>query len=84
MPTDVSLPGSVPATRSVTGEDVRKALENGVNPFTGRPHSERYRTLLKSRMELPLYAQMDEFYEMFNKNQVIIVAGETGCGKTTQ
>ncbi|KAJ7102904.1 P-loop containing nucleoside triphosphate hydrolase protein, partial [Mycena epipterygia] len=40
--------------------------------------------LLKGRKSLPMYAQMDEFYEMFSKNQVVIVTGETGSGKTTQ
>ncbi len=34
--------------------------------------------------ELPVSARADEIAELLNKHQVIVVAGETGSGKTTQ
>ncbi|KIK95522.1 hypothetical protein PAXRUDRAFT_376208 [Paxillus rubicundulus Ve08.2h10] len=70
--------------RKVTGRQVRKALEHNINPFTKVPHTPRYHEMLEARRKLPVYDQMDEFYKIFNKNQIIIIAGETGAGKTTQ
>ncbi len=31
-----------------------------------------------------MYAQMDDFYHLFNQNQIMVMIGETGSGKTTQ
>lgn len=36
------------------------------------------------RKSLPVYKQRDEFLKLVRQHQVIIVAGETGSGKTTQ
>ncbi|KAF5378950.1 hypothetical protein D9757_008730 [Collybiopsis confluens] len=70
--------------RKVKGEQVRKAMEHELNPFTKQPHSAQYRKILESRKELPVYSQMDEFFEIFSRHQIIVVVGETGAGKTTQ
>ncbi|KAJ6607255.1 P-loop containing nucleoside triphosphate hydrolase protein [Mycena sp. CBHHK59/15] len=79
------LDGFVPQrAANLKGDEVRKALHDGVNTFTGQPYSDQYRTLLNARKKLPMYAQMDEFYQMFSNHQIIILVGETGSGKTTQ
>ncbi|KAJ7796641.1 P-loop containing nucleoside triphosphate hydrolase protein [Mycena olivaceomarginata] len=65
--------------RKVNGDQ-----EHEVNPFTKQPHSAQYKKILDARKKLPVYAQMDDFYKMFTNNQIIIVVGETGSGKTTQ
>ncbi|KIY43193.1 hypothetical protein FISHEDRAFT_31469, partial [Fistulina hepatica ATCC 64428] len=70
--------------RHVTGEQARKALDHDINPFTKRPHTAQYKKILATRRNLPVYNQMDSFFEMFNKNQIMIMVGETGSGKTTQ
>ncbi|KAJ7452520.1 P-loop containing nucleoside triphosphate hydrolase protein [Mycena galericulata] len=70
--------------RKVKGEQVRKALENDTNPFTKQPHSAQYKKILEARKKLPVYTQMDDFYKMFTDNQIIVMVGETGSGKTTQ
>jgi pre-mRNA-splicing factor ATP-dependent RNA helicase DHX15/PRP43 len=33
---------------------------------------------------MQVWEQRDEFFEMLNKNQTIVLVGETGSGKTTQ
>ncbi|EAU81615.1 pre-mRNA-splicing factor ATP-dependent RNA helicase PRP43 [Coprinopsis cinerea okayama7 len=71
-------------SRKVTGDRVRLALESDVNSFTKRPHTPQYKKILEARKKLPVYAQMDEFLTMFNENQIIVMVGETGSGKTTQ
>ncbi|KAH0835658.1 P-loop containing nucleoside triphosphate hydrolase protein [Lanmaoa asiatica] len=70
--------------RKVTANQVRRALEHDVNPFTRVPHTPQYKKILEARKKLPVYAQMDGFYKMFNANQIIVTVGETGTGKTTQ
>lgn len=70
--------------RKVTGNQVRKALEHEVNPFTKAYRTPQYRKILEARKKLPVYSQMDQFFKMFSENQIIVMVGETGSGKTTQ
>lgn len=44
----------------------------------------RYLKMVKFRKKLPSYAKREELVELINNNQVVLVSGETGCGKTTQ
>lgn len=55
-----------------------------MNPFTKKPHTPQYKKILEARKKLPVYTQMDEFMKIFSENQVIVMVGETGSGKTTQ
>ncbi|KAJ1970642.1 DEAH-box ATP-dependent RNA helicase prp43 [Dimargaris xerosporica] len=60
-------------------------LENGnVNPFTGKPFSDQYRALLKSRRQLPVAKHRNELLQLVYHNQFVVLVGETGSGKTTQ
>ncbi|RUP43195.1 P-loop containing nucleoside triphosphate hydrolase protein, partial [Jimgerdemannia flammicorona] len=62
-----------------------ESIENGnVNPFNGRPFSDNYRKILAGRRKLPVYAQRTEFLELVHNNQILVLVGETGSGKTTQ
>lgn len=56
----------------------------GVNPYTGQPYSSRYYEILRKREKLPVYEFHDELLDKVQKNQVVIIEGETGSGKTTQ
>ena len=62
----------------------KKAEDGQVNPFTGEALSQRYFSILKTRRDLPVHAQRDEFLQMYQKSQILIFVGETGSGKTTQ
>ncbi len=44
----------------------------------------RHPALKRSRMDLPICAQEQEIVECITQNDVIIICGETGSGKTTQ
>ncbi|KAJ3331003.1 hypothetical protein HDU76_004307 [Blyttiomyces sp. JEL0837] len=60
-------------------------LENAdINLYTGRPFSKKYREILTKRRSLPVHKQRDEFLELVQNNQILILVGETGSGKTTQ
>ncbi|KAJ1380761.1 P-loop containing nucleoside triphosphate hydrolase [Sesbania bispinosa] len=42
------------------------------------------RTMLEFRSSLPAYKEKEAILSLISRNQVVIISGETGCGKTTQ
>ncbi|XP_074310769.1 DExH-box ATP-dependent RNA helicase DExH3 [Silene latifolia] len=42
------------------------------------------RKMLEFRKSLPSYSEKERLLQAIAKNQVIVISGETGCGKTTQ
>lgn len=71
--------------RHDTTAAMAKEAEDGPNnPFSGKPLSSQYISILKTRRNLPVHAQRDEFLEMYHKSQILVFVGETGSGKTTQ
>ncbi|CAK7272619.1 hypothetical protein SEPCBS57363_005221 [Sporothrix epigloea] len=44
----------------------------------------KYQAMLQSRMQLPMWAFRKQVLETVDREQVVIVCGETGCGKSTQ
>ncbi|KAF8603255.1 P-loop containing nucleoside triphosphate hydrolase protein [Ceratobasidium sp. AG-I] len=70
--------------RKVDAAGAKSILDGGINPFTKLPYTEKYKKILEGRKKLPVYAQMAEFYKIFNETQITVMIGETGSGKTTQ
>ncbi|KZT67534.1 P-loop containing nucleoside triphosphate hydrolase protein [Daedalea quercina L-15889] len=70
--------------RRINSKQVLKAMEGDINPFTKQPHSAQYKKILGTRKKLPVFAQMEDFLKMFSENQIMVMVGETGSGKTTQ
>src|ERR1700722_16885827 len=57
---------------------------SNVNRFTMQPYSHQYYELFKKRRQLPVWEYKDAFVATLQKNQVTVLVGETGSGKTTQ
>lgn len=55
-----------------------------VNPWNGRPYSQRFFEILEKRKSLPVWQQKEEFLKVLSTSQTIVLVGETGSGKTTQ
>ena len=55
-----------------------------INPWTGRPYTPRYKSILQTRLQLPVYQFQSQLLEAVASNQTVVVEGETGSGKTTQ
>jgi pre-mRNA-splicing factor ATP-dependent RNA helicase DHX15/PRP43 len=58
--------------------------ESNVNLFTGRAFSDKYRKILKGRRALPVQQHRTKFLDLVHANQIVVLVGETGSGKTTQ
>lgn len=72
------------SSSSSSSDSSQKAAEPTINPMTGKPYSQRYYDILKTRKGLPVYNQREEFRNKIRQNQSLVLVGETGSGKTTQ
>jgi pre-mRNA-splicing factor ATP-dependent RNA helicase DHX15/PRP43 len=73
--------GGVDASKKAAADTGRVG---SINPWTGIPYSQRFYDILKTREKLPVYQFKKQLIETCQKNQVVVVEGETGSGKTTQ
>lgn len=71
------------SSKQATSE-VNQTQKTELNPQTNKPFSKRYYEIKKKREVLPIYKARSKFLELIKENQVVILAGETGSGKTTQ
>ncbi|GJY40533.1 probable pre-mRNA-splicing factor ATP-dependent RNA helicase DEAH2 isoform X1 [Tanacetum coccineum] len=70
---------------SVTAKRKTTINPNGtINPWNGKPFSQRYYEIFEKRKTLPVWQQKEEFFKVLKDNQTLILVGETGSGKTTQ
>ncbi|XP_057764372.1 DExH-box ATP-dependent RNA helicase DExH7, chloroplastic-like isoform X1 [Salvia miltiorrhiza] len=44
----------------------------------------KYKVMLQTRSSLPIAELKDEILHLLEENNVVVISGETGCGKTTQ
>ncbi|KAJ8553471.1 hypothetical protein K7X08_024149 [Anisodus acutangulus] len=74
-----------PFARNVVAERIlmRRSLEmrNKQEDWQGSPEGQKMRDL---RRNLPAYKERESLLRAISENQVVVVSGETGCGKTTQ
>eukprot|EP00818_Percolomonas_sp_WS_P005251 CAMPEP_0117441260 /NCGR_PEP_ID=MMETSP0759-20121206/3544_1 /TAXON_ID=63605 /ORGANISM="Percolomonas cosmopolitus, Strain WS" /LENGTH=724 /DNA_ID=CAMNT_0005233111 /DNA_START=343 /DNA_END=2517 /DNA_ORIENTATION=+ len=79
------LPSSSSTKKRKTKSSLKKSLTNKkVNRFTGLAFSDRFGTLLKQRRKLPVWKAVDKLDELVQENQITLLVGATGSGKTTQ
>ncbi|KIL59310.1 hypothetical protein M378DRAFT_169479, partial [Amanita muscaria Koide BX008] len=75
---------SLPSAQNLDPEAILRSMRSDTNPFTSRPFSQDYKSLLEKRMKFPVFSKFREFCKFFSERQVIILTGGTGTGKTTQ
>ncbi|XP_071450154.1 ATP-dependent DNA/RNA helicase DHX36-like [Hetaerina americana] len=71
-----------PSERPITNEKLD--LEFKEELLLKMENDQCYQNMLKFRKKLPSYEMRDQIIDLINNNQVVVVSGETGCGKTTQ
>ena len=47
-------------------------------------HNPKYKHMQTQRRQLPAWNARNEILEVLNRSQVVVIVGDTGCGKTTQ
>lgn len=62
-------------------KDLNIALYEGYKEMLERND---YKKFKKFREILPTYKKSEDILNLINNNQVIVISGETGCGKSTQ
>lgn len=78
MNKDKLIPGKTTAAQATALEDAH------FNHFTQVPFSSTYKEILSKRRQLPVHKQRAEFLNLIHSNQILVLVGETGSGKTTQ
>ncbi|CAH1116350.1 unnamed protein product [Phaedon cochleariae] len=54
------------------------------NEFDKKCKDSKYISMFKFREKLPSYSMREALLKVIEENQVVVISGETGCGKTTQ
>ena len=65
-------------------ENQHKLDQKLCNEYLTRISSPEYKQLLDQRSKLPIFSRRMEILKAVKENQVIVISGETGCGKSTQ
>ena len=52
--------------------------------WTAKERTSSYQQMLPARLNLPIYGFKDDLLAAIADHQIVIVCGETGCGKSTQ
>ncbi|KAG6873855.1 hypothetical protein C0995_010467 [Termitomyces sp. Mi166 len=52
--------------------------------FEATCRQEKYLEMSSARRKLPAFSAKEDFLKRLERNRVVVVVGETGCGKTTQ
>jgi ATP-dependent RNA helicase DHX57 len=65
-------------------EVVRKEDLNIVRKFMDKQTNQQYLKMLASRRNLPAWNMMGDILAAVGGSQVVVISGETGCGKSTQ
>ncbi|KAL0127321.1 hypothetical protein PUN28_005545 [Cardiocondyla obscurior] len=54
------------------------------NEYRQKQSQDAYKNMLKFRSKLPVHKKKSEILQLIEDHQVVVISGETGCGKTTQ
>lgn len=71
-------------THQATVEQIREIEDGPVNPMTGNPWSSKHEELTKTRRQLPINQHAGKILKAYQDNDVFILSGEAGSGKSTQ
>ncbi|KAG7200311.1 hypothetical protein KM043_017775 [Ampulex compressa] len=52
--------------------------------FKEKQRHPNYIKMKETRRKLPAWSQMQKILEVIHENQIVLISGETGCGKSTQ
>ncbi|XP_055610130.1 putative ATP-dependent RNA helicase DHX57 [Uranotaenia lowii] len=65
-------------------EQLRKDDLNIIKKFMDKQNNGAYKDMLKHRKQLPAWNKMTDIITAMESHSVLVISGETGCGKSTQ
>ncbi|KAK7140601.1 hypothetical protein R3I94_013020 [Phoxinus phoxinus] len=65
-------------------EQIQQENKKLCREFKRKQSSRRYTSMQEQRQKLPAWQKKEVILEILDKNQVLVISGMTGCGKTTQ
>ncbi|EFA01881.1 putative ATP-dependent RNA helicase DHX57 [Tribolium castaneum] len=68
----------------LTPEEIRGVDEKIVAKFKSLVKDKKYLEMLQYRKKLPAWGLMNDILNTIQQSQVVVISGETGCGKSTQ
>lgn len=69
---------------NISWEQIRKEDDLIEKKFMDKKENPNYMRMQEVRKKLPAWSKTNEILETIHENQVVIISGETGCGKSTQ
>ncbi|KAL8744754.1 MAG: hypothetical protein Q9184_007958, partial [Pyrenodesmia sp. 2 TL-2023] len=89
LPTSIKASEKKPAYHKATAPKIiwKEGMPKSVEMYNGwlsRQSSVQQQKMLAARKKLPAWTQRDVIVQAVNQNQVTIISGETGSGKSTQ
>ncbi|XP_047508277.1 putative ATP-dependent RNA helicase DHX57 isoform X1 [Pieris napi] len=69
---------------SVNIENMMKENREISKRYFEKPENNRYNKMMSARKKLPAWQKRNDILNAMKKSQVIVISGETGCGKSTQ
>ncbi|XP_066602831.1 putative ATP-dependent RNA helicase DHX57 [Prorops nasuta] len=69
---------------NVSWEEIAKEDDLIQAKFFEKQYNIKYKKMKEIRRNLPAWNEMDKILDALRNNQIIIISGETGCGKSTQ
>ena len=70
--------------KEVNIHEVRKQNRILQDDFRAKQSSNQYKKMMSQRQRLPAWDKRNLVTDIINRNQVVVISGMTGCGKTTQ
>lgn len=72
----------LPSGTALAGATTATARQNTTNPLTKMPYSQRYHTLYRKRITLPVFEYRADFMRLLAENQCIVLVGEVSMKLT--
>lgn len=68
----------------VSKEELARENKSIVQKFSSKLNEPKYQKMLETRQNLPAWKLKNDILNTLEKDQILLVSGETGCGKSTQ
>jgi ATP-dependent RNA helicase DHX57 len=70
--------------RNMSEQEITKENLNLIRKYHDKQKNSYYLKMLDTRKSLPAWPMKEEIVKTINSNQVVVISGDTGCGKSTQ